>query len=168
MLGESWIKCSAPLLHRRALRAHMNSLQFACNVPIETERYVPVAPQCLQSLSFEPLPRLRHCPRQGIPGADQVRGSMGNDVLRRGPIGKLSALLVLGARPSTDEDPRSQLRFEQPEGMPVRNWRRSSGEPPFAAVGGPHRVEWRYGSDYSQEFERNGQEGEAKESFVKE
>ncbi len=88
---------------------------------------------------------------------------MGNEGVKEGPIGKLSALLVLEARLSTDEDPRSQLWFEQPEGMPVRNWRRSSGEPPFAAVGGPHRVEWRYGGDYSQEFERNSQEGEAKE-----
>ena len=91
---------------------------------------------------------------------------MGNERVKEGPIGKLSALLVLEARPSTDEDPRSQLWFEQPEGMPVRNWRRSSGEPPFAALGGPHRVEWRYGGDYSQEFERNSQEGEGKESVV--
>ena len=101
-----------------------------------------------------------------MPGADQVSGIYGKSRVKEGPIGKPSALLVLEARPSTDEDPRSQLRFEQPEGMPVRNWRRSSGEPPFAAVGGPHRVEWRYGSDYSQEFERNSQEGEAKESVV--
>jgi len=92
-LGRAGIKCSAPLLHRRALRAHMNFLQFACNVPIETERYVPLAPQCLQFLSFEPLPRLRHCPRQGMPGADQVRGIHGNDGLKEGPIGKPSALL---------------------------------------------------------------------------
>ncbi len=91
---------------------------------------------------------------------------MGNERVKAGPNGKLSALVVLKARPSTDEDPRSQLWFEQPEGMPVRNWRRSSGVPPFAAVGGPHRVEWRYGIDYSQKLERNGQEGEAKESFV--
>src|SRR5208283_3236867 len=129
-------------------------------------RYVPVAPQCLQSLSFEPLPRLRHCPRQGMPGADQVHGLYGKCRVTEGPIGKLSALLVLEARPSTDEDPCSQLWFEQSEGMPVRNWRRSSGKPSFAAVGGPHRVEWRYGSDYSQKFERNSQEGEAKESVV--
>jgi len=53
---------------------------------------------------------------------------MGNDGLKEGRIGKLSALLVQEARPST----------------------------------GPHRVEWRYGGDYRQEFERNSQEGEAK------
>jgi hypothetical protein len=144
----------------------MNFLQFACNVPIDTERYVLVAPQCLQSLSFEPPPRLWHCPRQGTLGADQVRGIYAKSRVKEGPIGKLFALLVLEARPSTDEDPCSQLRFEQPEGMPVRNWRRSSGDPPFAIVGGPHRVEWGYGSDYIQEFERNSQKGEAKESVV--
>jgi hypothetical protein len=69
-----------------ALRAHINYLQLACNVPIETERYVPVAPQCLQSLSFEALPRWRHCPRQGMPGGDQCVGSMGNHVLTRGRL----------------------------------------------------------------------------------
>jgi hypothetical protein len=77
-----------------------------------------------------------------MPGADQVRGIYANHVLREGPIGKLSALLALEARPSTDEDTCSQLWLEQPEGVPVRNWRRSSGEPPFAAVGGTHRMEW--------------------------
>ena len=51
--------------------AHMNVLQFACNVPIETERYVTAAAQCLQSLSFEPLPRLRHCPGQDMPIAER-------------------------------------------------------------------------------------------------
>src|SRR5271169_6475425 len=78
--------------------------------------------------------------------------SMGNGGLKEASIGKLSALLALDARPSTDEDTSSQLWFEQPEGMLVRNWRCSSGDPPFAAVGGPHRVEWRYSSDYSQKF----------------
>ena len=102
-----------------ASRAHINFLQFACNVPIDTERYVFVASQCLQSLSCEPLPKLRHCPTQGIPGADQVRGIYAKSRVKEGSIGKLSALLVLEARPSTDEDPRSQLWFEQPEGMPV-------------------------------------------------
>ena len=101
-----------------------------------------------------------------MPGASQGRGIYAKSRVKEGLIGRLSALLVLEARPSTNEDSCSQLRFEQPEGMPVRNWRGSSGEPPFAALGGPHRVEWRYGSDYSQEFERNSQEGEAKESVV--
>ncbi len=99
-------------------------------------------------------------------GADQVRAIYAKSRVKEGLIGRQSALLVPEARPSTGEDPRSQFRFEQPEGMPVRNWRRASGEPPFAAVGGPHRVEWRNGNDYSQEFERNSQEGEAKEPVV--
>jgi len=102
-----------------------------------------------------------------MPGAVQVRGIYANQPVRDGPIGRLSARIVLEAGPSTDEDPRSQLWFEQPEGMPVRNWRCSSGEPPLAAVGRPHRVEWRYGSDYSEEFERISQEREAKESIVR-
>ena len=101
-----------------------------------------------------------------MPRADQVRGIYAKSRVKEGAFGRLSALLVLEARPPTDEDPRSQFRFEQPEGMPVRNWRRASGEPAFAAVGGPHRVEWRHNSDYFQEFERNNQEGEAKESAV--
>jgi hypothetical protein len=67
-----------------------------------------------------------------MPGADQVRGIYANQVLREGPIGKLSALLALEARPSTDEDTCSQLWLEQPEGVPVRNWRRSSGDPTIA------------------------------------
>ena len=46
---------------------------------------------------------------QGMPGAIRCVGFMGNDVFKEGPIGKPSALLVLEARPSTDEDPRSQL-----------------------------------------------------------
>ena len=28
-------------------------------------------------------------------------------------------------------------------------------------------MEWQYGSDYSQEFERNSQEGEAKQSVIR-
>ena len=55
-----------------ALRAHMNFLQFACNVPIETEQYVSVEPQCLHCLYFEIVPRLRHCLRQGMPVADPM------------------------------------------------------------------------------------------------
>jgi len=46
---------------------------------------------------------------QGMPGAIRCVGFMGNDVFKEGPIGKPSALLVLEARPSTDEDPRSRL-----------------------------------------------------------
>jgi hypothetical protein len=94
LLGRAGIKCSAPLLHRRALRAHMNFLQFACNVPIETERYVPLAPQSLRSLSFEPLPRLRHCPRQGMPIVERSAEKYGNwQGCRDDWIGKPSALL---------------------------------------------------------------------------
>ena len=131
-LGRAGIKCSAPQLHRRALRAHINFLQFACNVPIETEPYVPVAPQCLQSLSFEPLPRLRHCPRQGMPGADQVRGSMGNHVLSRGRlashlhcwVGQHSFGVVLVKRDTSDRISTLQRIFVAclpgPPGLLVR------------------------------------------------
>ena len=55
-----------------ALRAHMNFLQVACNVPIEIEQYVPVEPQYLHSLFFENVPRLKHCLRQGTPVGDPV------------------------------------------------------------------------------------------------
>jgi hypothetical protein len=53
-LGRGGIKGRAPLLHRRALRAHMNPLQFARNVPIEAERYFPVEPQWLYAFPSKP------------------------------------------------------------------------------------------------------------------
>ena len=65
--GELGSSAPHPYFADGLLRAHMNVLQFACNVPIETERYVPVAPRNLQFLFFEPLPRLRHCPGQDLP-----------------------------------------------------------------------------------------------------
>ncbi len=61
-LGRGGIKCSAPLLHRRALRALMT---FACSVPIETERddAHPATNNCEFSSPGPSIkPTLRHCP----------------------------------------------------------------------------------------------------------
>jgi hypothetical protein len=64
----------------------MNSLHFARGVPIENDGDVPVAPQCLRSLSFEPLPRLSHCPWPGIVAQIMCASLVENEVLRRGRL----------------------------------------------------------------------------------
>jgi len=67
---------------------------------------------------------------------------MRHEGLAGGPIGMPSALQFPVAQHRLHEDSRSQLRFQQSEGVPVRNWRYPSGEPSIAAVGLTHRMEW--------------------------
>jgi hypothetical protein len=92
-LGRAGIKFSAPLLHRRLLRAHMNFLQCACNVPNHTK-----------AISLWHHNRCALCPSMLCPdgGTAHTRAgqpviyapvSKGEEVFTVSSIGKPSALL---------------------------------------------------------------------------
>lgn len=134
-VGRAGIKFSAPLLHRRLLRAHMNFLQCACNVP----NLLRTSP-CDTTIAA--LFVLRCCPvggtahtRAGQP-VIYAPGSKGDEVLTVSSIGKPSALLsvkepyivkilVLNSGSSSHKVPLHDIGVALPENQlaPVREGR---------------------------------------------
>jgi hypothetical protein len=92
LLGESWdqvhrtstsptlacahelLPCVQAICQTRPMASRSNTTMFAVS-------------------SFATVPRLRHCPRQGMPVADRVIGTYWKYKVKEGPIGKLAALI---------------------------------------------------------------------------
>ncbi len=86
------------------------------------------------SLFFDALPRLRHCPRHGMLGADQVRGSMHNHELRRGRLAsylhclfwkhddRQMKILVLNSGSSSQKACLCEIGDALPESPPSPLW----------------------------------------------